>query len=100
MPTVPEGVERFVEAKVLYGPGKAANAGGVAVSGLEMSQNSERRDWTRETVDDRLHSDHGADPRELRRTAEEYGVPGNYMHGANIAGFTKVADAMLAQGIV
>jgi glutamate dehydrogenase (NADP+) len=100
MPTVPEGVERFVEAKILYGPGKAANAGGVAVSGLEMSQNSERRSWTRETVEDRLHKIMVAIHDDCRQTAEEYGVPGNYVHGANIAGFRKVADAMLAQGVV
>jgi len=100
MPTVPEGVERFVEARILYGPGKAANAGGVAVSGLEMSQNSERRSWTRETVDRRLHTIMVAIHENCRATAEEYGAPGNYVHGANIAGFRKVADAMLAQGIV
>jgi glutamate dehydrogenase (NADP+) len=100
MPTEPDGVELFVEAKLLYGPGKAANAGGVAVSGLEMSQNSERRNWTRETVDERLHRIMIDIHENCRRTAEEYGVPGNYVHGANIAGFRKVADAMLAQGIV
>ncbi len=100
MPTVNEGVERFVDARILYGPGKAANAGGVAVSGLEMSQNSERRGWTRETVDGRLHTIMVAIHENCRATAEEYGVPGNYVHGANIAGFRKVADAMLAQGIV
>jgi glutamate dehydrogenase (NADP+) len=100
MPTVPEGIERFVDAKILYGPGKAANAGGVAVSGLEMSQNSERRSWTRETVDDRLHTIMVAIHDNCRNTAEEYGVPGNYVHGSNIAGFRKVAEAMLAQGVV
>ena len=100
MPTVNEGVERFVEARILYGPGKAANAGGVAVSGLEMSQNSERRGWTRETVDDRLHTIMIAIHNNCRATAAEYDVPGNYVHGANIAGFRKVANAMLAQGIV
>jgi glutamate dehydrogenase (NADP+) len=100
MPTVPEGVERFVAAKILYGPGKAANAGGVAVSGLEMSQNSERRSWTRETVDGRLHTIMVAIHEDCRATAEQYGVPGNYVHGSNIAGFRKVADAMLAQGVV
>jgi glutamate dehydrogenase (NADP+) len=100
MPTVPEGVERFVEAKILYGPGKAANAGGVAVSGLEMSQNSERRSWTRETVDERLHRIMVDIHENCCSTAEEYGVAGNYVHGANIAGFRKIADAMLAQGIV
>lgn len=100
MPTVPEGVERFVEARVLFGPGKAANAGGVAVSGLEMSQNSERRNWTRETTDERLHTIMVQIHENCARTAEEYDVPGNYVHGANIAGFRKVAEAMLAQGIV
>jgi glutamate dehydrogenase (NADP+) len=100
MPTVPAGVERFVEAKILYGPGKAANAGGVAVSGLEMSQNSERRSWTRETVDGRLHTIMIAIHENCRATAEEYDVPGNYVHGSNIAGFRKVAEAMLAQGVV
>jgi glutamate dehydrogenase (NADP+) len=100
MPTVHEGVARFVDARILYGPGKAANAGGVAVSGLEMSQNSERRSWTRETVDKRLHTIMIAIHENCRATAEEYGVPGNYVHGANIAGFRKVADAMLSQGIV
>ena len=100
MPTVPEGVERFIDAKILYGPGKAANAGGVAVSGLEMSQNSERRAWTRETVEDRLHTIMIAIHDNCRRTADEYDVPGNYVHGSNIAGFRKVAEAMLAQGVV
>ena len=100
MPTEPLAVERFVDAKVLYGPGKAANAGGVAVSGLEMSQNAERRSWTRETVDERLHTIMVAIHTNCRETADEYDVPGNYVHGANIAGFRKVADAMLAQGVV
>ena len=100
MPTVPSGIEAFVAAGILYGPGKAANAGGVAVSGLEMSQNSSRRAWSRETVDERLHAIMRAIHHDCRTTAEEYGVPGNYMHGANIAGFTKVADAMLDQGVV
>jgi glutamate dehydrogenase (NADP+) len=100
MPPVPSGIEAFVSAGILYGPGKAANAGGVAVSGLEMSQNSSRRAWSRETVDERLHAIMRAIHHDCRTTAEEYGVPGNYMHGANIAGFTKVADAMLDQGVV
>ena len=100
MPTVPDGIELFVRAGILYGPGKAANAGGVAVSGLEMSQNSARRAWSRETVDDRLHAIMRAIHENCRRTAEEYDAPGNYMHGANIAGFRKVADAMLDQGVV
>jgi len=100
MPTVPAGVEAFLEARILYGPGKAANAGGVAVSGLEMAQNSARRAWSRGTVDERLHAIMQAIHDTCRSTAEEYGVAGNYMHGANIAGFTKVADAMLDQGVV
>jgi glutamate dehydrogenase (NADP+) len=100
MPTVPDGVEQFVAAGILYGPGKAANAGGVATSGLEMSQNSLRLSWTREEVDTRLHSIMKAIHENCRRTAEEYGTPGNYVNGANIAGFKKVADAMLDQGIV
>lgn len=100
MPTVPDGVELFLERGILYGPGKAANAGGVAVSGLEMSQNSERRSWSRETVDERLHAIMRGIHENCRATAEEYGVPGNYVHGANIGGFRKVADAMLEQGIV
>ena len=100
MPTEPEAVDVFLENKVLYGPGKAANAGGVAVSGLEMAQNSQHLNWTREEVDDRLrkimHSIHET----ARHTAEEYGDPDNYVLGANIAGFVKVANAMIAQGIV
>jgi glutamate dehydrogenase (NADP+) len=100
MPTVPDGVEAFIEAAILYGPGKAANAGGVAVSGLEMAQNSSRRAWSRETVDERLHAIMQAIHNVCWTTAEDYGVPGNYMHGANIAGFMKVADAMLDQGVV
>jgi glutamate dehydrogenase (NADP+) len=100
MPTVPEGVEQFVAANILYGPGKAANAGGVATSGLEMSQNSLRLAWTREEVDARLHGIMKAIHKQAKDTAEEYGTPGNYVNGANIAGFVKVADAMLDQGIV
>jgi glutamate dehydrogenase (NADP+) len=100
MPTVPEGVEAFVSAGILYGPGKAANAGGVAVSGLEMSQNSMRVTWTREEMDARLRTIMRRIHEQCRDTAEEYGVPGNYAHGANIAGFIKVADAMLAQGVI
>ncbi len=100
MPTVPEGVEQFVSAGILYGPGKAANAGGVATSGLEMSQNSLRLAWTREEVDARLHGIMKAIHKTARETAEEYGTPGNYVNGANIAGFVKVADAMLDQGVV
>jgi glutamate dehydrogenase (NADP+) len=100
MPTVPEGVEQFVSAGILYGPGKAANAGGVATSGLEMSQNSLRLAWTREEVDARLHGIMKAIHKQAKDTADEYGTPGNYVNGANIAGFVKVADAMLDQGVV
>jgi glutamate dehydrogenase (NADP+) len=100
MPTVPDGVEQFLRAGILYGPGKAANAGGVAVSGLEMSQDSLRVSWAREEVDKRLKDIMKAIHKVSRETAEEFGVPGNYVAGANIAGFRKVADAMLDQGIV
>jgi glutamate dehydrogenase (NADP+) len=100
MPTVPEGVARFVDAKILYGPGKAANAGGVATSGLEMAQNSMRYSWTREEVDNRLHIIMKSIHRACVETAERFGTPGNYVNGANIAGFLKVADAMLDQGLV
>jgi glutamate dehydrogenase (NADP+) len=100
MPTVPEGVEQFVNAGILYGPGKAANAGGVAVSGLEMAQDSSRVMWAREEVDLRLKDIMKAIHKQARETAEEYGTPGNYVNGANIAGFVKVADAMLDQGVV
>ncbi len=100
MPTTPEGVELFQKAKILYGPGKAANAGGVAVSGLEMSQNSMRLSWTREEVDNRLKLIMASIHDAAAKTAEEYGNPGDYVMGANIAGFVKVADAMLAQGVV
>ncbi len=100
MPTVPEGVTQFVEAGILYGPGKAANAGGVATSGLEMSQNSLRLAWTREEVDARLHGIMKAIHKQCVDAANEYDTPGNYVNGANIAGFVKVADSMLDQGIV
>jgi glutamate dehydrogenase (NADP+) len=100
MPTVNEGVETFLEADILYGPGKAANAGGVAVSGLEMSQNSLRYTWSRDEVDERLrgimHDIHAT----CLQVAEDFGTPGNYVNGANIGGFLKVADAMLDQGVV
>jgi glutamate dehydrogenase (NADP+) len=100
MPTTPEGVDIFLEHKMLYGPGKAANAGGVSVSGLEMTQNSMRLSWTREEVDNRLKmimkSIHSA----ASGAAERYGMPGNYVAGANIAGFVKVVDAMMDQGVV
>ncbi|MCU0793240.1 MAG: NADP-specific glutamate dehydrogenase [Opitutaceae bacterium] len=100
MPSTPEAVEAYLAAKILYGPGKAANAGGVATSGLEMSQNSLRLSWTREEVDSRLHAIMVNIHENARATAEEYGQPGNYVFGANIAGFAKVADAMIEQGVV
>jgi len=100
MPSTPEAVDKFLAAKVLYGPGKAANAGGVATSGLEMSQNSMRLAWTREEVDARLkgimQSIHAA----AYKTAKDFGQPTNYVMGANIAGFIKVADAMIDHGVV
>jgi glutamate dehydrogenase (NADP+) len=100
MPTVPEGVEIFLDKKILYGPGKAANAGGVATSGLEMSQNSLRLSWTREEVDQRLQGIMKAIHKAAYETSKEFGVDGNYVAGANIAGFIKIADAMLDQGVV
>jgi glutamate dehydrogenase (NADP+) len=100
MPTTPEGVKLFIDAKTLYGPGKAANAGGVAVSGLEMSQNSLRLSWTREEVDERLHGIMQSIHKTCVEAAEAYGTPGNYVNGSNIGGFLKVANAMLDQGLV
>jgi glutamate dehydrogenase (NADP+) len=100
MPTTPGGVDRFIGAGILYGPGKAANAGGVAVSGLELSQDALRLRWSREEVDARLRAIMVLIHSQCRETAEEYGTPGNYVNGANIAGFVKVADAMLDQGVV
>jgi len=100
MPTTPEGMDMFLEAKILFGPAKAANAGGVAVSGLEMSQNSLRLSWTREEVDGRLHTIMQSIHAACADAAERYGTPGNYVNGANIAGFLKVANSMLDQGLV
>jgi glutamate dehydrogenase (NADP+) len=100
MPSTPDAVNVFLESKILYGLGKAANAGGVAVSGLEMSQNSQRLSWTREEVDAKLHGIMKSIHKACVDTAEAYGTPGNYVNGANIAGFLKVADAMLDQGVV
>ncbi|MCK5862865.1 MAG: NADP-specific glutamate dehydrogenase [Candidatus Hydrogenedentes bacterium] len=100
MPTNPEGVEVFLANKVLFGPGKAANAGGVAVSGLEMAQNAQHTNWTREEVDSRLRDIMKAVHTQSAEAAADYGKPGNYVAGANIAGFIKVADAMLDQGLV
>ncbi len=100
MPTVHEGIEIFLDNKVLYGPGKAANAGGVSVSGLEMAQNSMRLNWPKEEVDNRLKTIMKNIHTMCMETAEQYGSPGNYVIGANIAGFVKVVDAMIDQGVV
>ncbi len=100
MPSSPEAIEHYLAEKILYGPAKAANAGGVAVSGLEMSQNSMRLSWTQEEVDERLHNIMIAIHKRCFEAAEEYGWPGNLAMGANAAGFVKIADAMLDQGIV
>jgi glutamate dehydrogenase (NADP+) len=100
MPSTPEAIKVFQDSKILYGPGKAANAGGVATSGLEMSQNSLRLSWTREEVDNRLLLIMKNIHKNCADTAEAYGKKGDYVTGANIAGFTKVANAMLAYGVV
>ena len=100
MPSTPEAIEAYLGAKILYGPGKAANAGGVATSGLEVSQNSMRLGWSREEVDQRLHNIMINIHSNCANTAKEYGQEGNYVLGANIAGFTKVADAMIDQGVL
>jgi glutamate dehydrogenase (NADP+) len=100
MPSTLEATRMFLDAGTLYGPAKAANAGGVATSGLEMAQNSARLSWTREEVDDRLHKIMIAIHKTCHETAETYGTPGNLVNGANIAGFLKVANAMLDQGLV
>jgi glutamate dehydrogenase (NADP+) len=100
MPSAPEAVHAYLDAGILYGPGKAANAGGVATSGLEMSQNAMRLAWPRQEVDRRLHEIMIAIHRTCRDTAEDYGHSGNYVMGANIAGFVKVAGAMMDQGVV
>ena len=95
-----EATKTFLDHKILYGPAKAANAGGVATSGLEMSQNSLRLSWTCEEVDSRLHDIMMKIHKACFETANEYGTPGNLVNGANIAGFLKVANAMLDQGLV
>lgn len=100
MPSEPEAIDAYLAAGILYGPGKAANAGGVATSGLEMSQNAMRMSWPREEVDSRLDEIMVAIHENCYQTAEEYGHHGNYVIGANIAGFVKVAEAMLDQGVV
>ena len=99
MPSTPDAVAAFLKAGILYAPGKAANAGGVATSGLEMSQNAERMYWTAKTVDDKLREIMGAIHANAFEAAAKYGHAGNYVVGANVAGFIKVADAMVAQGI-
>jgi glutamate dehydrogenase (NADP+) len=100
MPTELDGVRIFLDEKILYGPGKAANAGGVATSGLEMSQNSMRITWSRDEVDERLRGIMRTIHRNCREAADAFGTPDNYVNGANIAGFLKVADAMMDQGLV
>jgi glutamate dehydrogenase (NADP+) len=100
MPTTIGGVMAFLDAKILYGPGKAANAGGVATSGLEMSQNSMRLSWTREEVDHKLQGIMRRIHQTCVEMADRFGTPGNYVNGANIGGFLKVADAMMDQGVV
>lgn len=100
MPSTPEAIETYLANGILYGPAKAANAGGVATSGLEMSQNSERLSWTFEEVDAKLHGIMKEIFKSCDEAAKEYGMAGNYMAGANIAGFLKVAEAMKAQGCV
>ena len=100
MPSTPDAIEVFLAHKILYSPGKASNAGGVAVSGLEMSQNSLRLSWSREEVDQRLHGIMKSIHTACVEASATYGREGNYMVGANIAGFVKVADAMLDQGLV
>ncbi len=100
MPSTPEAIDVFMQNNIAFGPGKAVNAGGVAVSGLEMSQNSMRLNWTREEVDKRLHLIMKDIHSSVITAADKYGSPGNYVNGANIAGFIKVANAMMDQGIV
>lgn len=100
MPTVPDGVNIFIENRILYGPGKAANAGGVATSGLEMAQNATFSTWSRKEVDTKLHNIMISIHAQAKAAAEMYGEPDNYVLGANAAGFRKVADAMMAQGVV
>jgi glutamate dehydrogenase (NADP+) len=100
MPCTPAAVHAFQEAGVLFAPGKAANAGGVATSGLEMSQNSMRVKYTRDEVDAKLHAIMKNIHQACVHAAEAYGMPGNYVNGANIAGFLKVADSMMDQGLV
>ena len=99
MPSTPEAVAAFQEAGVAFGPAKAANAGGVATSGLEMSQNSQRLSWTFEEVDEKLHQIMVNIHKCCKDAAARYGMEGNLVAGANIGGFEKVCDAMLWQGV-
>ncbi|MCK4916748.1 MAG: NADP-specific glutamate dehydrogenase [Candidatus Omnitrophica bacterium] len=100
MPSTPGAVNVFLKNKIFFGPGKAANAGGVATSGLEMAQDSQREQWTFDEVDNKLHTIMVNIHKSAKEAAEEYGTPGNLVNGANIAGFMKVARAMMAQGVV
>ena len=100
MPSTPGAAEVFLKNGVLFGPGKAANAGGVATSGLEMSQNSMRTRWDRQEVDSRLHGIMVNIHEACLEACDEYGLKDNYIAGANIAGFVKVADAMLDLGVI
>ena len=100
MPTTPEGAKVFLDAKVAYGPGKAANAGGVATSALEMQQNASRDSWSFEYTDKRLQLIMKNIHKACYETADEYGSPGNYVVGANVSSFIKVARAMLAMGVI
>ena len=100
MPTTPDAIEAITEAGLVYVPGKASNAGGVATSGLEMQQNASRDSWSFEYTESKLADIMANIHDTCAETAEEYGHPGNYMLGANIAGFVKVADAVIAQGLI
>ena len=100
MPCTPEAVEVFQKTGIMFAPGKASNAGGVATSGLEMSQNSLRYGWTREEVDAKLDNIMVNIHKNAAETAEKYGRPGDYVFGANVAGFLKIAEAMAAHGVV
>ena len=100
MPTTADGVNLYLQHGLMYGPAKAANAGGVATSGLEMAQNSMRLSWSREEVDQRLHGIMKRIHKTCVDTSDRFGVPGNNVVGANIGGFLKVADAMMDQGLV
>jgi len=100
MPTTPEGIKVFLDAKIAYGPGKAANAGGVATSALEMQQNAQRDSWSFEDTEVKLESIMKGIHKLCYTISDEYGDPGNYVLGANIGGFIKVADAMVAHGLV